>query len=409
MQVIVCSSDYLPNIGGVAAHVHELARALQRAGDTVRVLTVHPGGWYQPGTWSLRHSVQDGVNAVSLPLASGPGGKGRFARLRRFARRLPAVCGLEPGPYILHVHDCDYGSYLAEFAPGPVTRVFTNHTSGFLQDLEAHTVPDDWVRRFRLYDQVIAPSQELADGAIQCGVSDGRATFIPNGVDPDRFKPDPELRREVRAELKIPDDEVVVLCARRFVAKNGVIDFAHSLRSLSPVSRTTILFAGNAYGTPDLYEKETIGAVKRSPLGAKAVFLGPVPNATMHRLYAAADIGVLPSLKEATSITGLESMACGLPLVGTRVGGIPDLIDHERTGLLVEYGNPQAFGTAVRRLIVDRELRETFGRNARQKVLNQFTWARVADITRELYQSVAGRGRNAAEACEHHPDVVGAL
>jgi glycosyltransferase involved in cell wall biosynthesis len=380
--VAVCSSDYLPSIGGVAAHVHELARGLQRLGHVVRVVGFTPTGW------GVQATEQDGVKAVRLPLSAGPGGKGRFWRFRRFAKDLPRLCGFDTGPYVLHVHDCDYGHYLAEFAGGPVTRLFTNHTSGFLQDMEEDGVPEGWVRRFAMYDGVLAPSQELADGVIQCKAPADKVRFIPNGVDADRFKPDPALRQRVRQELRIPQNEVVILCARRFVAKNGVIDFAHGLRELAAVAdRTTVLFAGNQPHTTDTYEKETAGAIKRSPLGRKARFLGAVPNAEMQRLYAAADLGVLPSLKEATSITGLESMACGLPLVGTNIGGIPDLIAHDETGLLVEYGNPQAFGAAVAQLVADPIRRERLGRQARQKVLGQFTWERVAARTTDFYRA----------------------
>jgi glycosyltransferase involved in cell wall biosynthesis len=399
MNIVLCSSDYLPNIGGVATHVHELARALQALGVPVCVVTFRGGNWLH-SPWFPRWVDRGGVRTLELPLAGGPAGRGRFWRLRRYARGLLARCGLDGVPAVLHVHDCDYGNYLAEHITGVAAKVFTNHTSGFLQDMEEADVPGHWVRRLKVYDRVLAPSRELAEGAVRVGTPRERVSYIPNGVDPERFKPDAELRRRVRVELGVPDGEVVVLCARRFVPKNGVIDFAHGLRSLAALAdRTTVLFAGNAYGAVDTYEKETIGAVKRSPLGNKARFLGAVPNAEMHRLYAAADIGVLPSLKEATSITGLESMACGLPLVGTRVGGIPDLIDHDVTGLLAEPGDPRSFGEAVGRLVADPPLREKCGRNARDRVLASFTWGRVAARTLDAYrQAFEAGGRAAAEA-----------
>lgn len=241
------------------------------------------------------------------------------------------------------------------------------------------------------FDWVIAPSEELAHGAVRCGKPRQQVTFIPNGVDALRFRPDPTLRRETRDELGVGPNEVVVLCARRFVPKNGVIDFAHGLRSLAAhVATTTLVFAGDSYGEVDMYEKEAIGAVKKSPFASKARFLGPVPNSHMHRLYAAADVSVLPSLKEATSIAGLEAMACGVPLVGTRVGGIPDLIDDGVTGKLVDHGNPQAFAAALAELIVDPPLRRTMGGAARAKVVDSLTWSHAAARTAVIYEQAAG-------------------
>jgi glycosyltransferase involved in cell wall biosynthesis len=128
--------------------------------------------------------------------------------------------------------------------------------------------------------------------------------------------------------------------------------------------------------------------LRRDGCESATVFLGSVANPDMPAIYQAADISVLPSFLEATSITGLESMATGLPLVGTRVGGIPALIDDGETGLLVAAGDAAGLAAAIRRLCDNPAERARFGAAARRKVLEQFAWPVVTARTVEYYERV---------------------
>jgi len=109
----------------------------------------------------------------------------------------------------------------------------------------------------------------------------------------------------------------------------------------------------------------------------------------MPGFYGISDIVVLPSLKEATSISGLEAMATGKPLVGTKVGGIPMLIDNEQTGILVSPKDPHALSEAIIDLLKNNEKRKTMGINARKKVINEFDWKKtIAPRTIEIYKKI---------------------
>lgn len=394
-DIALFSTDYLPNIGGVATHVHELGRALQSLHCHTRVFTVRAETWRHPGTWGSRTMVWDGLTTTQLPFVHLPLDCGQHWSLHRLARHFRNHSLHPPRNLVLHSHDYDtYGHYVAEHSPH-AARVFTNHTSMFLQDVADHTTHSRWRRTLALYDWIIAPSQELAEATTALGYPAHRIAVIPNGVDPDRFHPDPLLRRNTREALGIPHGAVVILCARRVVPKNGVIDFAHSLRFLGDSTHPiVVLFAGNQ-ATHDPYERETVAAAMHSPVAEGVHFLGPVPNSDMPRLYAAADMAVLPSLKEATSITGLEAMASALPLVSTNVGGLPDLVEDGVTGVLVHPGDPRAFADAVRQLLGNAGLRSDFGRRGREKVLTHFTWSRIAARTLTVYDtaSLIARGR----------------
>ena len=202
--------------------------------------------------------------------------------------------------------------------------------------------------------------------------------MIPNGVDVKKFSPG---SREMRGKIGVGDDEVMIIVARRMAPKNGVSVFARSVRALAGLP-VRIVFAGDGEERPTI-EK----LIDESGLADRVTLLGNIPNDQMPSFLRAADMSVLPSLMEATSIAGLEAMACGLPLVGTNVGGIPEIIENEVTGLLVPKGDAAALGNAVKRLTLDALTRRAMGVAARERVEAEFSWPVIAGRTAEIYWS----------------------
>lgn len=361
MRIGLVAADFWPNVGGVAAHVVELGKALAAQGHEVHVLT---------------RPIAD-ERAAQSELFGMQVHRPSLVQLRPFSnlllnRWLKSFLKRQPLD-VLHVHG---------LRPLPATRrlpipvVFTNHTSGFLQRMERGPAARQRVARWLDHvSEVLAPSEELAAATRRLNI-DSPVQYIPNGVDVSRFQPGASALRE---SLNISPDEIVVLLARRLVEKNGVCVFAEAVaRFVRPGVR--VLFAG------DGDERSKVEQIlKTSNCFDSAIFLGNVPNSQMPDIYRAADISVLPSFLEATSITGLESMATGLPLVGTRVGGIPALIDHERTGLLVERGSPVELAGAIRRLIANAGLRASFGEAARLRAAAEFSWDSIASRTADCY------------------------
>ena len=122
------------------------------------------------------------------------------------------------------------------------------------------------------------------------------------------------------------------------------------------------------------------------------MFLGNVANVNMPPIYRSADILVLHSFMKETSITVLESRACGLPLVGTRVGGIPVLIDDESTGLVVEPGDPVALAEGFMQLVRDPVRLQTMGKAARERVERNFRWESNGERAYRAYCDLLGTG-----------------
>lgn len=368
LRVLLATSEFPPRIGGVASHVAELAEGLRAAGVEVTVLA--------PST-PAGESGERGVIRYSPAWRGQPISDWLLARFMRGLYRTQSFD-------LIHVHGL---RPLRAALSVSVPVVFTNHTSGFLK-----TVATGGRRLRRLgavlsrCDYLIAPSEELVEAARLAGYS-GAARYIPNGVDAERFTPG--SGEALRERWGIPSEGVVVVIARRLAPKNGVLDAARALALTPP--EVHFVFAGEGS------ERAAIEAeVAARGVAARAHLIGAVPNSHMVEVYRAADFCLLPSHMEATSIAGLEAMACGRALIGTRVGGIPALIAEGKTGLLIPAHAPLAMAEAVSQLARSPlEVRE-MGNAARQRVLDTFAWPRIAAATLKVYRELIGDTAEAA-------------
>jgi len=366
LKVLLASMDFPPSVGGVAAHVYELGRELVRQDHQVRVET------FRIPADALAVEAVAGMDVRREP----PGHRLLWRRnLRRQLKRAVA----EFKPDVIHVHG------LRPLTPAKglgVPVIFTNHTSGFLQRVERGGMKVRRVNAMMAHAaRVIAPSQELIDAGIQVGYPAEKSRYIPNGVDVERFHPGTK-GAALRRELGIPEDNLVALAARRMVPKNGMKYLAQAASGFLKEGITLVMVGdGEEF---DLVER----ILKGDGVRDRVVLAGSRANTEMPAFYAAADVVVLPSLKEATSITGLEAMATGKPLVGTRVGGIPELIDEGVSGLLVEPANPTSLADGVKQILSDPELLKSAGNASRERVLEMFSWEVIAARTADIYREV---------------------
>lgn len=368
------SRDFPPLVGGVASHIFELSREFVHQGHEVHVLT------RKLATRFDGDRVLTGVHRIPTPMWDIPHTQSlqllfQFSYwLWHLHRKLHFD--------VVHCHRF-YPDVVTTKVVGQTPVVFTNHTSGFLRrsaNSRAH-----WRLRCQLSHvwKVIGPSEELVQRTIDVGVPAERVVYIPNGVDPERFSPTVS-GEAVRARYGFAQDHLVVLSPRRLASKNGVMYLARTVASVaSIVPEAQFVFVG------DGPEKEDIVRVLNERGGdSHARLVGSVPNSEMPSYFAAADVVVIPSLMEATSIAGLEAMASGKPLVGTRVGGIPAIIGDGVTGLLVEPASSSALGDALVTLLQDGTRRKAMGQAARARVLQNFSWEAIARRTLEVYESV---------------------
>lgn len=205
-----------------------------------------------------------------------------------------------------------------------------------------------------------------------------RVAVTPNGIDVDRFSPDPAERKRVRIEEGVKPSEVVVLFVGGDWNRKGLDIAIEGLACALDEERSLRLWV---VGRGD--ERRLRLLTRQRGIEEFVTFFGPRQDT--ERFFRAADLFLLPTQYESFSLAAYEAAACGLPVVGCRVNGVEDLV-ADGAGLLVDR-TADAVGHALVRLAPDRELRRLMGAKARRRAL-EYTWERSIDSVLELYRSL---------------------
>lgn len=203
---------------------------------------------------------------------------------------------------------------------------------------------------------------------------------VYNGIDREKFTKAVADRKLLHSRLT-PNHKLIVMVANMHMGVKGhsdLIEAARTIHEACPEAR--ILLAGDGEMRP--FFEDQVGA---AGLEEMFVFLGH--RTDIPALLACCDIGVLASRSEGLPNAVLEYMAAGLPVVATTVGGLPEIIDDETSGLLIPPENPAALCTAIVRLLMDEQLRKRLGTAGRERVAAQFNFANVMANLRQLYRN----------------------
>lgn len=201
----------------------------------------------------------------------------------------------------------------------------------------------------------------------------------------------PAERASARAALRLPADKPVVLFAGQIIERKGVADVLHAWHALTPRwgGLAELVFVGDDLEQQGAYRRQMEQLATQ--LGVRATFAGFQKN--VPQWLTAADIVLVPSHAEPLGNATLEAMAHGRPVIGGRVGGIPEMIVDGQTGLLVPSRSPAELAAALDRLLGDESLRDRLGRAARQRCEELFSLpAHVAAVVRQ-YERVLARPR----------------
>lgn len=233
-----------------------------------------------------------------------------------------------------------------------------------------------WI--LRLADAVVVNADAVRQLLIAEGYDERRIVVIRNGIDVSRFETRP-IQGRLRHELGLPPRTPIVAALCRLHEVKGVEHFLEAAVTLTrrfPEAR--FIVAGDGYHRPTL-ERYAV----QLGLADRVLFTGfrhDVPE-----FLSEVQVSVLPSLSEALSNTLLESMAAGLPVVATRVGGNPEVVEHGVTGFLVPPREPEALVATVARLLEQPALAQAMGRAGKQRVAENFSLDRLTQETESLY------------------------
>lgn len=253
-----------------------------------------------------------------------------------------------------------------------------------------------WVHHglYARVDRVIAISEVIHRNFVAMHPIDPRKVVtIHNGVDPERFRPDPAARARLRVELGYADDDVVIGIVGRVTPSKGHREFLEMAARLAPAHpRARFLVVGEATRGEEEEGRAILDGLVAAGLGdvvRVTGFRGDVPQ-----LLAAMDVFAFPSHNEAFGLALIEAMAAGLPTVSSDCDGVPDIVVEGVTGLMVPAKDGAALAAATTRLLQDAGLREQLGRAGRERVLARFTGERFVAALERLYaEALAARGR----------------
>ncbi len=389
--------------GGMNVYVRELARDLAKRGIEVDVFT----RWREPGDPRVQWLAP---NARVIHIEAGPIGylakMDVYDRLDEFTQGVEAHVRAEGRAYdLIHAHywlSAEVARRLSERWHVPVVHMF--HTLGLVkrevmdEDVDGESDLRVTIERRAVAESagVVAASEiEVADLVDLYDADRARLHVIACGVDSEVFHPIRQV--DAREALGRDHCERLVLFVGRIEQIKGIDVLLKALGLLffrRPELRSEIclLVVGGALDPgDDAPETEKIlelrHLVHANRMEDNVDFVGSREQDQLALYYAAADVCAVPSLTESFGLVALEAMACGTPVVATRVGGLQTLVEDGESGLLVPAGDYQALAEAIARVLLDHRLRTHLSHCARERA-ERFTWTAVGDRVTALYERV---------------------
>ena len=369
-MVLFCTLAYPPDLTGGAERQAQLqAEALTRLGLVVEVVCPR-----RPGTKS---GPIQGIQVYRLPFINQ-----RPLRTASYVVALFMFLLFRGRRFqMFHVHLAYFQADVVVIAAGVVRRPVWVKVAASGQFGEiARMAPLAGFTRYvglRHATRLQAVSPGIAEELAAIGVPRSRIVRIPNGVDVSLYKPGgPTARVDLRHALDLPIDGTILLFAGRFARHKGISDLLTAWSSLNLPGTWLVLVGSNETFDPEGPIEMLPGVIVRTWTDDLLSY------------YLAVDALVLPSHTEGMSNVILEAMACGLPVIATRVGAASELITDGSNGLLVNVGASSELARVLKRLVGDDALRGQLGREARGTILTSYSIDAITTMIEAEYRRI---------------------
>jgi len=293
--------------------------------------------------------------------------------------------------HVIHAHFAYPEGFAALFAKHETKKklVVTLHGYDILTEptigygIRLDPAYDKMVRRvLKEADAVIAASTATYAEALNAGVEERSLYLIPNGVDVDRFNP--SLDGSIIRKKYGIEDKFIVFAIRHHVPKNGLKYLINAIPMVKEKIPNVVFVIGGDGPLRPYHEL----LAKRLEISGSVIFVGQIAQKELPYYYAACDVSVIPSVVEAFGLVTIESMSCGKPVIGSRVGGIPDVIEDGVNGFLVRPKDSVAIAEKIILLAEHLDVARKMGEECRRTAETKFDIDRRIDKIIELYHKV---------------------
>ncbi|WP_347321028.1 glycosyltransferase family 4 protein [Rossellomorea sp. RS05] len=389
MKILLSTIFEYPHEGGLSTHVATLKNGLEALGHQVDVLS------FTDLNPLVRKAYAQAPGFIASKIKPGSG------QLMNDQNRMTLIhkelIKLKGNYDVVNTQDV-YATLAAEGTGIPVVETVHGYYSfeaisrgaiaeGSKEDI---TVREREKRAYTLADEVVTVDQRIKDYVKS--MSGVEATAIKNFIDVEDFDPGKLDLSGIREEFGIPRDKKMLFVPRRMTEKNGVIYPTLALRKvLDRHPDTVLVYAGTGEQMPAI-KKE----VEQQGLEGDVLFLGTVPHEKMKYLYGTSDVVLVPSVhsygvEEATSISALEAMGSRSPVIAGAVGGLKEIIEHEKDGLLVTEKDVDGLSEAILKVLDSPTFAEQLARNARTKIEQMYSHHSAAARFEEIYMKAANK------------------
>lgn len=381
--------------GGMNVYVAELSRELARLGLEVDIFTRFEGEGPEieaiaPGLRLVRvlAGPTEALDKEDIP-----------AHLGEFIRNTAHFAAQQGEGYdLVHSHywqSARAGVQLARYLSAPHAVMF--HTLGEVKNRARISEQEPRLRivherlAVRRADAIVTASEhERGLLSRYYGAPESKMVTIPCGVDLDLFQP--RDRTQSRRELGLENDVPVLLWVGRLEKLKGVDILIEALSQVEVPGAQLLIVGGDAHA--EELKQELVAQAAAAGLADRVRFEGAVDHARLPTYYSAADVCVMPSYYESFGLAAVEAMACGTPVVASRVGGLISTVTDGVTGYLIPWRCPEPFAEKLEVLLRNPELRANFSRAARASV-QKYRWGAVALAVTRLYDRLEAQRRDA--------------
>lgn len=385
MKILLATAYDYPHLGGLSVHLTTLKSGLESRGHEVHIVSfTDVPKWKKDGI----------VRGPAFLLNKMKKGSGYVWTLKRRKEQLEMLIKEEVarGEYDLINAQDVYTTFAA--LPAGIPVVSTVHGYLTYEGISKGTVIEgspeaielmaDELASYKATREVITVDTRIKEYIQkEAGVS---GNMIKNFIDVESFKPESERRDEFREKYGFAKDDLIFFVPRRLTKKNGVIYPILSLPAvLEKFPKARVVFAGTGEMMDDMKAKAAeLGVTDR------VTMVGAVDHTDMIEYYALCNIALVPSIysagvEEATSISALEAMGSGAPLIACAVGGLKEIIVDGEDGLLVEEQNPKELSDAMIRLLADPEEGQRLADTARAKIVAEYSHFAAAEKYEAIY------------------------